>query len=89
MSTNYSDNFSSFINEIKNAEYDPNVSIMESLWSQYERVVIESIISSFGLGMFIKDQAGGDVDTIKNVRDTEHFRNSKDQGKYDNDIKDK
>ena len=89
MSTNYSDNFSSFINEIKNAEYDPNVSIMESLWSQYERVVIESIISSFGLGIFIKDQDGGDVDTIKNVRDTEHFRNSKYQGKYDNDIKDR
>ena len=89
MSTNYSDNFSSFINEIKNTEYDPNASIMESLWSQYERVVIESIISSFGLGMFIEDQDGGDVDTIKNVRDTGKFRNAKYQEKYDNYIKDR
>ena len=89
MSTNNSESFSNFINEIKDAEYDPNASIMESLWSQYERVVIESIISSFGLGKFIKDQDGGDVDTIKNVSDTEKFRNAKYQEKYDNYIKDR
>ena len=89
MSTNNSESFSNFINDIKDAEYDPNVSIMESLWSQYERVVIESIISSFGLGKFIKDQDGGDVDTIKNVSDTEKFRNAKYQEKYDIDIKDR
>ena len=87
MNAKNSESFSNFINEIKNAEYDPNVSIMESLWSQYERVVIESIISAFGLGVFIKDQDGGDVDTIKNVRSTEHFRNKKYQEKYDNYIK--
>ena len=87
MDTKNSESFNNFINEIKNAEYDPNVSIMESLWSQYERVVIESIISAFGLGMFIKDQDGGDVDTIKNVRSTEHFRNKKYQETYDNYIK--
>lgn len=95
MSTNNSESFSNFINDIKDAEYDPNVSIMESLWSQYERVVIESIISSFGLGVFIKDQDGGDVDTIKNVRDpidpknSKYFKNDKYQEKYDNDIKDR
>lgn len=89
MNVKINENFSNFINEIKNAEYDPNVSIMESLWSQYERVVIESIISSFGLGMFIKDQTGGDVDTINNVRETKHFRNAKYQKEYDDYVKDK
>ena len=89
MDTKNSESFNNFINEIKNAEYDPNVSIMESLWSQYERVVIESIISAFGLGVFIKDQDGGDVDTINNVRDTKHFRNIKKQKLYDNYIKDR
>lgn len=46
----------------------PNENVMDSLFKQYERVIIESIITAFGLDMFIKDQHGGDVDTIHNVR---------------------
>jgi len=40
----------------------------DSLFAQYEKVIINSIITSFGLDMFIKDRHGGDVDTIHNVR---------------------
>lgn len=47
---------------------DPKDNIMDSLFHQYERVIIESLISSFGLDFIIKDQHGGDVDTIHNVR---------------------
>lgn len=46
----------------------PNDNVMDSLFKQYERVIVESIITSFGLDMFIKDKYGGDVDTIHNVR---------------------
>lgn len=38
------------------------------LFAQYEKVIINSVITSFGLEMFIKDHHGGDVDTINNVR---------------------
>lgn len=40
----------------------------DSLFKQYERVILESLITSFGLDMLIKDTHGGDVDTIHNVR---------------------
>ncbi len=38
------------------------------LFKQYEKVIMESLITSFGLDFLIKDQYGGDVDTIYNVR---------------------
>ena len=47
---------------------EKNDDIMDSLFEQYEKVIVRSIITSFGLDFFIKDQHGGDVDTINNVR---------------------
>lgn len=47
-------------------ELDEN--IFSSIFKQYETVIIESIITSFGLDFLIKDHHGGDVDTIHNVR---------------------
>lgn len=54
---------------------DPNDDIMDSLFKQYEHVIVESLISSFGLDFLIKDQHGGDVDTIHNVRVMDPKRN--------------
>jgi hypothetical protein len=53
---------------VQNFYPDPEADIAESLFKQYERVVIESLITSFGLDFLIKDKHGGDVDTIHNVR---------------------
>ncbi len=50
-----------YSNESKN-------SAKETLFAQYERAVIQSIITSFGLDFLVKDRHGGDVDTIHNVR---------------------
>lgn len=47
---------------------NPDDDIMDSLFHQYERVIVESLITTFGLDFLIKDQHGGDVDTINNVR---------------------
>ncbi len=47
---------------------DPQEPIMDSLFQQYERVLVESLVTTFGLDVFIKDQYGGDVDTIHSVR---------------------
>lgn len=42
--------------------------LIESIFKQYENVLISSIIRSFGLDFIITDRYGGDVDTIKNVK---------------------
>lgn len=47
---------------------DPSEPIMDSIFQQYERVLVESLITSFGLDFLVNDQHGGDVDTIHNVR---------------------
>lgn len=52
----------------KNYEPDPSEPILPGLFQQYERVLVESLVSSFLLDFLIKDQYGGDVDTILNVR---------------------
>jgi hypothetical protein len=43
-------------------------SLRFSLFEEYKRVVMESLISSFGLDFLMGDRHGGDVDTINNVR---------------------
>lgn len=49
-------------------------SLFTEFFQQYNKVIIESLITSFGLDLIftktgiIKDQHGGDVDTIHNVR---------------------
>lgn len=43
-------------------------SLRFSLFEEYKRVVMESLITSFGLDFLMGDRHGGDVDTILNVR---------------------
>lgn len=43
-------------------------SVIDALFAEYEKVIFKSFVTAFGLDMFIKDQYGGDVDTIHNVR---------------------
>ena len=62
MSTNYT------ANVCRQFDPDPSEPIMESIFQQYERVLVESLITSFGLDFLVNDQHGGDVDTIHNVR---------------------
>lgn len=47
---------------------DPEESVRDSIFQQYERVLVESLITSFGLDFLVHDRVGGDVDTIHNVR---------------------
>ena len=44
----------------------------QTLFAEYERVIVHSLISSFCLDFIINDQYGGDVDTIHNVRKIGH-----------------
>lgn len=56
------------INSINNYYPDPNENVVQSIFKQYENVIVQSIITSFGLDFLVKDNHGGDVDTILNVR---------------------
>lgn len=59
----------SLFNEMRNGiEFEPEDNVFGTIWKQYERVIVESLITSFGLDFLVKDQEGGDVDTIYNVR---------------------
>lgn len=73
----------------KNYYPDNSENVMQSIFSQYEKVIIQSIITSFGLDFLIKDQHGGDVDTIHNVRQIGKdpnmtYKNKQNQRDYEN-----
>jgi len=63
--------------------------VFDTLFKEYERVVVNSLITSFGLDFFIKDQHGGDVDTIHNVRKIDkdpdmRYKNTANETAYNN-----
>ena len=52
-----------FVSEVKGkTSFDPDENIFQGIWKEYERVVLHSIISTFGLDGFIRDIEGGDVE---------------------------
>ena len=58
-----------FVAEVRNNhEVDPNDNVLNTIWNEYERVILKSLFTSFGLDFLVHDQHGGDVDTILNVR---------------------
>lgn len=63
--------------------------VLDSLFEQYGRVIVQSMITSFGLDFLVADRHGGDVDTIHNVRqvgiDSEMtYKNSDNLRAYEN-----
>lgn len=70
-------------------QMEPEENVFSSIWAEYERVIIESLVTSFGLDFMVKDQYGGDVDTIHNVRkigpDSKmEYKNAANKSAYDN-----
>ena len=58
------------IYELKRQEIPgPGGNVFQTIWAEYENVVLNSLITSFGLDFLVRDQHGGDVDTIHNVRE--------------------
>ena len=58
--------FCTFVNQV--ALDEPIEDSYESIFQQYERVVVQALVTSFGLDFLVQDRYGGDVDTINNVR---------------------
>lgn len=73
----------------KETEFSEQEPVLDSIFKQYEKVIVESLITSFGLDFLVTDQYGGDVDTILNVRkigkDSQmQYKNSLNKELYEN-----
>ena len=81
---------SSFVAELNNGfAPEPDENVFSSIWNEYERVIMQSLITSFGLDFLVHDQHGGDVDTIHNVREigkdpNMKYKNAQSQADYAN-----
>ena len=74
-----------FLVELNNsASPNPDEKVFDSIWKEYERVIIHSLITTFELDFLVHDQQGGDVDTVHNVKENGIFKNPMYQEKYDN-----
>lgn len=79
----------SFVGQVKNGiGMEPEDNVFLGIWKEYERVIVESLIASFGLDFIVRDQHGGDVDTVHNVRkigeDPEmKYKNPENQSNYE------
>ena len=79
-----------FVGELKNSGgMSPDDNVFNTIMGEYERVVLQSLVTSFGLDFLVHDQHGGDVDTILNVRkigeDPEmKYKNVHNEADYDN-----
>ena len=54
-----------FVAQLDGADFmfSKNENMKEGLFKQYERVIVRSIITSFGLDFLVSDRNGGDVRT--------------------------
>lgn len=81
---------SSFVGELSaGISPDPEENVFRGIWKEYERVILQSLVTSFGLDFIVHDQHGGDVDTIHNVREigkdpSMKYKNVQNQADYDN-----
>jgi len=80
--------FCSYVSQIQENE-SPSDSVYENIFDQYERVVVQALATSFGLDFLVRDQHGGDVDTIHNVRQIGQdermvYKNKSNKNDYDN-----
>ena len=82
--------FVATLNNSMNAyDVDPIDNVFESIWKEYESVILQSLVTSFGLDFIVHDRHGGDVDTVHNVRqigiDPEmKYKNVNNENDYEN-----
>lgn len=57
--------------------------VFSEMWNAYRGVIMRSIVTSFGLDFIVKDQHGGDVDTIRSVRETGQYKNPQNAADYE------
>lgn len=85
MAQTYALSFAKEVDTVASGNND-NGPVFDTLFQQYEQVVVKSLITSFGLDLFLgHDQRGGDVDTINTVRDSSvGYKDKKNEADYNN-----
>lgn len=73
-----------FINNVKQSQPKVNGDVFNNLFDEYWKIIIRSLITTFGLDFLVKDQHGGDVDTIHNVRNGVEYKNPQNKMNYEN-----
>lgn len=58
--------------------------VFSEMWNAYRGVIMHSIVTSFGLDFIVRDQIGGDVDTIQVVRKSGQYKNAFNAVAYEN-----
>jgi len=59
--------------------------VFKNLMDEYQKIILRSLVATFGLDFLIIDQVGGDVDTVHNVRSTEiAYKNPQNASDYAN-----
>ena len=58
--------------------------VFHNLMDEYQKVILRSLVTTFGLDFLIRDQVGGDVDTIHNVRANHNYKNPQNATDYAN-----
>ncbi|MDG0889175.1 hypothetical protein [Paracholeplasma manati] len=56
------------LESLKNTKPETEGPVFDNLFNEYQKVILRSIVTTFGLDFIVRDQLGGDVDTIHNVR---------------------
>lgn len=75
---------SEFLTELNNGIVpNPDNNVFSDIWNEYERVILQSLVTSFGLDFLVHDKRGGDVDTVHSVRETGTFKNQAYARKYE------
>ena len=59
-----------------------NKTVFSEIWDLYRKVILHSIVTSFGLDFMIQDQVGGDADTIRGVRELGQYKNPDNATRY-------
>ena len=57
--------------------------VFSEMWRAYRGIILHSIVTSFGLDFIVRDQHGGDVDTIHSVRETWQYKNARNAAAYE------
>ena len=52
-------------------------------WNAYRGIILHSVVTSFGLDFLVRDQHGGDVDTIHGVRESGQYKNPQNAKNYE------